>query len=210
MTADTEDDKPHTATILELFGLRPRCHPHRRHGIVEPAQYRHIDTDALGTSTPIRPHHWSDRPMPLSAEELPHYRSVPIDGRGAPHYRSQLAAMEAEIAASHAGRMRCFSFDDDINALHFIARFERAGLGHRADRYRDELAGHRRREAAHGQPFPTMQPDRDYDSEALLSKMYGTPDEDRARLERFLCRRAELEVAQRRGLPARYSTYELV
>lgn len=211
MTTDTDQNQTHSATILDLFGLRPNHRPRRRYDGVEPVSrpIADVDADAAEDTAPIRPHNWTETPLPLSAEELPYYRRVPLDSRGAPHYRSQLAAMEAEFAAGHAGRMRCFSLDDDINALHFIARFERAGLGHLAGRYRNELAAWRMREAARGKLFPKLQPGRDHDSEALMARMYGTPQEDRARLERYLRRRAELETAQRGGLLPRYSTCEL-
>lgn len=161
---------------------------------------------------PVRPHTLHEQPVPLTARERVHFGSVPLDARGAPHCRSQLAAFEAGEANIDAGRMNLFSFDDDINALHFIARYERAGLGHLADGHRKRLAAYRAEEAAYGKPFQKLNP---YlvatnDSEELMLRKYGTPDEDRARIIQFYRRCAEIKAAESRRLPSRYSSAEPV
>jgi hypothetical protein len=94
-----------------------------------------------------------DHPMPLAADEAVCYAGMPLDHRGAPHVRSQLASFVAERAAIEAGRMKLYSFDDDVNARHYIARYERAGLGNLADSHRRKLAEFRACEAEAGRKF---------------------------------------------------------
>lgn len=147
-------------------------------------------------------------PVPLSEDERPFYSEAPLDHRGAPHIRSQLASFVSERAAIEAGRMKLFSFDDDINALHYIARYERAGVGHLAQDKRETLAAFRAREITLGKPYSRLDAGRDYDSEHLMQCMYGSPEDDRARILQFHKRCDERDAAARRGLPARYSRYE--
>jgi hypothetical protein len=40
--------------------------------------------------------------------------------------------------------------------------------------------------------------------------MYGSPDEDRARILQFYRRNAERTLAERQGLPSRFSRYEAI
>jgi hypothetical protein len=161
---------------------------------------------------PVRPLRLHEQPIPLTPSERVHFGRVPLDACGAPHCRSQLAAFEAGEANIDAGRMNLFSFDDDINALHFIARYERAGLGRLADGHRKRLAAYRAEEAAHGKPFQKLNPYlvATYDSEELMLRMYGTPDEDRGRIIQFHRRCAEINAAESKGLPSRYSSAEPV
>jgi hypothetical protein len=152
------------------------------------------------------------QPMPLAADEAIYYAGMPLDHRGAPHIRSQLASFVAERAAIEAGRMKLYSFDDDVNARHYIARYERAGLGHLADSHRRKLAEFRACEAEAGRKFKpgNLYIARDCDAEERMQRMYGSPEEDRARILQFHRRNAERTLAERHGLPSRFSRYEVI
>jgi len=203
----SEDHKPTLPTlIIDLLALFARAKPRKRFRFPEPAS---------SAAPEDEPHGWQarlGRPMPITPDEAPHYVDMPRDHRGAPHVRSQLASFVAERAGIEAGRMKLYSFDDDINARHYIARYERAGLGHLADSHRRKLADYRAREAAAGRNFAKSNPDiaRDCDAEDRLQRMYGSPEEDRARIIQFHRRNAERRIAERHGLPSRFSRYEAI
>jgi hypothetical protein len=150
--------------------------------------------------------------MPLTPDEVVYYAGMPLDHRGAPHVRSQLASFVAERAAIEAGRMKLYSFDDDINARHYIARYERAGLGHLAVSHRRKLAEFRACEAEAGRKFKpgNVYIARDCDAEERMQRMYGSPEEDRVRILQFHRRNAERTLAEQRGLPSRFSRYEAI
>jgi hypothetical protein len=153
-----------------------------------------------------------DPPMPLTADEAVYYAGMPLDHRGAPHVRSQPASFVAERAAIEAGRMKLYSFDDDINARHYIARYERAGLAHLAVSHRRKLAEFRAAEATAGHKFEpgNRHIARDCEAEERMQRMYGSPDEDRARILQFHRRNAERTIAERADLPSRFSRYEAI
>lgn len=188
--------------IIDLLALFIRAKPHKRTPSPRPVRPPSPD-DAIWPPSQLTP-------MPLSDDERPFYADVPLDHRGSPHVRSQLASFVAERAAIDAGRMNLFSLDDDINARHFIARYERAGVGHLAESHRRKLAEFRAREAEAGRSFMPGNPyiAKDCDSEERLQRMYGSPAEDRTRIIQFYRRLAERNAAERRGLPSRFNRYE--
>ena len=201
----SDDSKPtEPSVIIDLLALFTSAKP--RLGFRKPATPKPDAFDHGANAMALR----SSEPMPLSADEAQHFREMPLDARGAPHVRSQLASYIASEANGDAGRVHLYSFDEDINALHYIARYERAGLGHLAESYRDCLADYRAREEAHGSPFQKCNPHivADCQSEALMERTYGSPQEDRARLIQFHRRVVEINAASRNGLPSRFSRYE--
>jgi hypothetical protein len=204
---DHDDDRPAPPPkIIDLLAILTGRKP-RRYALL--GDEDSDSDDPADEPTPLRPRFQHEQPQPLTLEEAPYYRELPLDDRGAPMIRSEVGAFIAEQANGELGRVALFSFEDDVNARHFIARYERAGLLDLADDHRRKLADYQALEAANG-PFRHPEAKRDYGSEQLLSRLYGTPEEDRARLIRFLRRDAEIEAARRRGLPGRYSAYELV
>jgi hypothetical protein len=48
------------------------------------------------------------------------------------------------------------------------------------------------------------------DHEETMQGKYGSPEEDRARIIQFHRRCAERTIAERHGLPARFSRYEAI
>ena len=188
--------------IIDILALITGRKP-RRYSLLDPLPEAEDEEPE-----PIRPRRRDEEPVPLTAEEAPHFSSIPLTASGAPHYRSQLACIAGERANVDAGRMKMFSFDDDINALHFIARYERAGVGHLAEAYRKQLAEHTAREVALGEPLHRVDRGRDYNSEELMVRKYGTPEEDRARIVQFHRRCAEMKAARQGGVPSRYSHAE--
>jgi hypothetical protein len=189
--------------ILDLLALLVRAEP--------PPRFRRPET-AKSLADDEQDGWRPDHPMPLTATEATHYADVPLDHRGAPHVRSQLASFVTERAAIEAGRMKLYSFDDDINARHYIARYERAGLGHLAVSHRRKLAEFRACEAEAGRKFRPGNPHiaRDCDAEERMQRMYGSPEEDRARIIQFHRRLAERTLAERQGLSSRFSRYEAI
>ena len=190
--------------ILDLLALLVRAEPPTAR-FRRPATTRSLADDEEDA--------WRhDHPTPLTAAEAVYYTGMPLDHRGAPHVRSQLASFVAERVAIEAGRMKLYSFDDDINARHYIARYERAGLGHLADSHRRKLAEFRACEAEAGRKFKPGNPHiaRDCDAEERMQRMYGSAQEDRARILQFHRRNAERTLAERHGLPSRFSRYEAI
>jgi len=191
--------------ILDLLALLVRAEP-------PIARFRRSAT-ARSLADDVQDAWRPDLPTPLTAAEAVHYTGMPLDHRGgAPHVRSQLASFVSERAAIEAGRMKLYSFDDDINARHYIARYERAGLGHLADSHRRKLAEFRACEAEAGRKFRpgNLYIARDCDAEERMQRMYGNPEEDRARILQFHRRNAERTLAERHGLPSRFSRYEVI
>lgn len=203
----SENEKPSLpAVIIDLLALFTRAKPRKGFRLPEPARSANREEEVDGWQARL------ERPMPITTEEAPHYVDMPRDHHGAPHVRSQLASFVAERAAIDVGRMKLFSFDDDINARHYIARYERGGLGHLVDGHRQRLAGFRALEAKAARKFEPGNPyiAKDCDSEERLQRMYGSPEEDRARIIQFHRRLAERAIAERRGLPSRFSRYEAI
>jgi hypothetical protein len=153
--------------ILDLLALLLREKPPSR--IRRPRTTTTIENEAQTVWHP-------DQPMPLTPDEVVYYAGMPLDHRGAPHVRSQLASFVAERAAIEAGRMKLYSFDDDINARHTIARDARAGLGHLAVSHRRKLAEFRTCEAEAGRKFKpgNVYIARDCDAEERMQRMYGS------------------------------------
>lgn len=201
-----ETKPPLPPVIIDLLALFARAKPRKPFRLPEPTKRALPGDDENGWQARL------DRPLPITAEEAPYYVDMPRDQRGAPHVRSQLASFVAERAGIEAGRMNLFSFDDDINARHFIARYERAGVGHLAGSHRRKLAEFRALEAKAGRSFKPANPyiAKDCDSEERLQRMYGSPEEDRARIIQFYRRLAERSIAERRGLPSRFGRYEAI
>jgi hypothetical protein len=202
----SEDHQPAARPfIIDLLTLFARAKPRKRQRL-EPARPPAPPDEWLGWPG------WLGSPAPLTAEETPHYAGMPLDRRGAPHVRSQLASFVAERAGIEAGRMKLYSFDDDINARHFIARYERAGLGHLAGSHRRALADFRALETKAGRRFEPSNRTlaQKCESEQLMLDRYGSPEEDRDRILQFYRRLAERNLAERRGLQSRFSRYEAI
>jgi len=198
--ATPEDPEP--SPIIDLlalwFGRKPR------------PGYRSLapGSDAVVTE-PYRPPNRGL--LPVTASEAPHFQHVPRDPHGAPRVRSQIGAFELERAITKSGRMQLFSFDEDHNCRHYIARYERAGLPELAEPFRKKLAEHEaslaRDEFPHWRRLDAN--DRDCTSEKLMTEMYGSAQEDHGRLIQVHRRYAELAALEWRGLPARANAYEL-
>jgi hypothetical protein len=203
----SDDDKAaRHSKIIDLLALFAQAKP--RPGFRKPA----IQTpDPIDDDAHVQRPRVSE-PMPLTADEAEHFRDMPLDARGAPHVRSQLASYVAREANGDTGRVHLYSFDEDINARHYIARYERAGVSHLAESYRKILADYRAKEEANGKPFEKCNPYivADCESEALMQRMYDSPEKDRARLIQHHRRAVEINTASRRDLPSRYSRHELI
>jgi hypothetical protein len=197
-------EEPETTPIIDLLALLFGRKPRPGYRSLEPASTTSADE-------PYRPPHPGRGLQPVTASEAPHFQYVPRDPHGALRIRSQIGAFELERAITKSGRMQLFSFDEDNNCRHYIARYERAGLPELAEPFRKKLAEFEaslaRGEFPHWRRLDAA--DRDCTSEKLMAEDYGTPEEDRARLLQVHRRSAELAALERRGLPARANAYEL-
>jgi hypothetical protein len=202
----SDKNEPPSSIIIDLLALFVRAKPRQRYRRPDPARRSEVEDEPVSWQARL------DRTMPLTADEAHHYARVPLDHRGAPHVRSQLASFVAERAAIEAGRMKLYSIDDDINARHTIARDARAGLGHLAVSHRRKLAAFRACEAEAGRKFKPGNPHiaRVCDHDETMRRMYGSPEEDRVRILQFHRRNAERALAERHGLPSRFSRYEAI
>ena len=209
MTDETPDPKDRPGTtkpdaapapieIIDLLGIITASRPART--APKPPE----QTEPRRPCEPIRPGFRGV--FPVAAGEQRYFDPMPTSG---PVYRSAAAAELAQHDSARAARIKVFSFDPIVDLTHTIARFERAGLGHLVADARLELD----RKIAEDRAFAAREPERhaeinrhfgdhrDATSEQLMTKLYGSAEEDRARLSRHFTRLAHADTAIRRGLP---------
>lgn len=198
---------PSPIPIIDFLAIFRRRKKPRGYAALEPKAKKRTLEEEARLGMPARP----GTGAVLDPHLLAWHSGLPRDAQGRPVVRSQIAHFLAEQSLRREWVCTHFSFDDDKNAEHFIARLERAGLPELAEPHRKKLAQHHD-EIARGL-YPYWRPldqGRDATSEALLSKMYGSPEEDRARILRCVEAGKQLLAIESRRLPPRANACELV